>query len=72
MIFGVFIAREGSSPEQMRQLRTGPNRSSARTRTSRRVHHDGELRFLSSNQGITFSFLRPAAERLPIANWPAR
>ena len=69
VIFGVFIAREGSSPEQMQQiqdradhvLRTDENVVTSFTMT-------GNGAFLSSNQGITFTFLRPAAERPPIAN----
>ena len=68
VIFGVFIAREGSSPEQMQQLQdradqvlhTDPNVVTAFTMT-------GNAAFLSSNQGITFTFLRPPEERAPIA-----
>jgi HAE1 family hydrophobic/amphiphilic exporter-1 len=67
VIFGVFIAREGSSPEQMRALQDrvdevlhqDPNVVTAFTMT-------GNSQFLSSNQGITFTFLRPPAERAPI------
>jgi HAE1 family hydrophobic/amphiphilic exporter-1 len=69
VIFGVFIAREGSSPEQMQRvqdqadhvLRTDPNVVHSFTMT-------GNGAFLSSNQGITFTFLKPASERPPIAN----
>ena len=68
VIFGVFIAREGSSPEQMQQLQdradqvlqSDENVVTAFTMT-------GNSAFLSSNQGITFTFLRPAEERAPIA-----
>ena len=67
VIFGVFIAREGSSPEQMQRLQdradqvlhSDPNTVTAFTMT-------GNASFLSSNQGITFTFLRPPEERLPI------
>ncbi len=67
VIFGVFIAREGSSPEQMQRLQdrvdavlhSDPNVVTAFTMT-------GNGAFLSSNQGITFTFLRPPAERAPI------
>jgi HAE1 family hydrophobic/amphiphilic exporter-1 len=68
VIFGVFIAREGSSPEQMQRLQdradevlhNDPNVITAFTMT-------GNASFLSSNQGITFTFLRPPEERGPIA-----
>ena len=68
VIFGVFIAREGSSPEQMQQLQdradevlhADPNVVTAFTMT-------GNAAFLSSNQGIMFTFLRPPEERAPIA-----
>src|SRR5262249_58745075 len=68
VIFGVFIAREGSSPEQMQRiqdraddvLHTDPNTVIAFTMT-------GNASFLSSNQGITFTFLRPPQERPPVA-----
>jgi HAE1 family hydrophobic/amphiphilic exporter-1 len=68
VIFGVFIAREGSSPDQMQQLQG---------RADQVLHSDdnvvtaftmtGNAAFLSSNQGITFTFLRPPEERAPIA-----
>jgi hydrophobic/amphiphilic exporter-1 (mainly G- bacteria), HAE1 family len=68
VIFGVFIAREGSSPEQMQRLQN---------RADEILHSDdnvvtaftmtGNGSFLSSNQGITFTFLRPPGERAPIA-----
>ena len=67
VIFGVFIAREGSSPEQMQHLQgrvddvlhSDPNVVTAFTMT-------GNGSFLSANQGITFTFLRPPQERAPI------
>ncbi len=68
VIFGVFIAREGSSPEQMQRLQE---------RADELLHSDenvvtaftmtGNGAFLSSNQGITFTFLRPPEQRVPIA-----
>ena len=68
VIFGVFIAREGSSPDQMQRfqdradqvLHSDDNVVTAFTMT-------GNGAFLSSNQGITFTFLRPPEERAPIA-----
>ncbi len=67
VVFGVFLGREGSSPAQMRALQdradeilhSDPNVVTAFTMT-------GNSQFLSSNQGITFTFLRPPAERPPI------
>ncbi len=67
VIFGLFIAGEGSSPDQMHALQdrvddvlhTDPNVLMAFTVT-------GASQFLASNQGITFTFIRPARERPPI------
>src|SRR6185295_13499885 len=67
VVFGVFIAREGSSPEQMQAiqtrvddiLHTDPNVTTAFTMT-------GNGQFISSNQGIMFTFLKPPGERPPI------
>jgi hydrophobic/amphiphilic exporter-1 (mainly G- bacteria), HAE1 family len=68
VIFGAFIAREGSSPEQMKALQD---------RVDETLHQDpnvitdftltGATGFLASNQGITFTFIKPPAERRPIA-----
>jgi hydrophobic/amphiphilic exporter-1 (mainly G- bacteria), HAE1 family len=68
VIFGAFIAREGSSPEQMRALQN---------RIDETLHQDpnvitdftmtGATGFLASNQGITFTFIKPPEERAPIA-----
>jgi len=68
VIFGAFIAREGSSPEQMRVyqdrvdeiLRNDPNVTNDFTMT-------GATGFLASNQGITFVSIGPPGERRPIA-----
>ncbi len=68
VIFGAFIAQEGSSPEQMRilqdrvdqVLQQDPNVITDFTMT-------GATGFLASNQGITFTFIRPPEERQPIA-----
>src|SRR6266850_2363991 len=67
VIFGAFIAREGSSPEQMKALQN---------RVDEMLHRDpnvitdftmtGATGFLASNQGITFTFIRPPEERKPI------
>jgi hydrophobic/amphiphilic exporter-1 (mainly G- bacteria), HAE1 family len=68
VIFGVFIAAEGSSPKQMRDYQN---------RVDQMLHDDpnvitdftmtGASGFLASNQGITFTFIRPPEERKPIA-----
>jgi HAE1 family hydrophobic/amphiphilic exporter-1 len=68
VIFGAFIAREGSSPEQMQALQN---------RVDETLHQDpnvitdftmtGATGFLASNQGIMFTFIKPPGERRPIA-----
>ncbi len=63
VIFGAFIAREGSSPEQMRSyqdqvdeiLRNDPNVTNDFTMT-------GATGFLPSNQGITFTSVGPPGQ----------
>src|SRR4029453_12415925 len=67
VIFGAFIAREGSSPAQMHELQS---------RVDQKLHEDpnvitdftltGATGFLASNQGITFTFIKPPGERPPI------
>jgi HAE1 family hydrophobic/amphiphilic exporter-1 len=67
VIFGAFIAAEGSSPQQMQALQTrvdevlqnDPNVITEFTMT-------GATGFLASNQGITFTFIKPPEERAPI------
>ncbi|MBI4963019.1 MAG: efflux RND transporter permease subunit [Desulfomonile tiedjei] len=66
-IWGVMIAREGSSPEQMRVLqdradeviRQDPSVNATFTMT-------GNSQFLSSNQGLLLAFLKQPDERAPI------
>src|SRR5439155_3378359 len=67
VIFGAFIAREGSSPDQMKALQN---------RVDETLHQDpnvitdftmtGATGFLAANQGITFTFIKPPQERAPI------
>jgi HAE1 family hydrophobic/amphiphilic exporter-1 len=67
VIFGAFIAREGSSPAQMHELQD---------RVDQTLHQDpnvitdftmtGATGFLAANQGIMFTFIRPPEERQPI------
>ncbi len=66
-IWGVMIAREGSSPEQMRvfqdradeMIQQDPGVNATFTMT-------GNSTFLSSNQGLLLVFLKPPEERAPI------
>jgi HAE1 family hydrophobic/amphiphilic exporter-1 len=68
VIFGAFIAQEGSSPQQMRayqdqvdqMLHNDPNVITDFTMT-------GATGFLAANQGITFTFIGPPDKRKPIA-----
>jgi hydrophobic/amphiphilic exporter-1 (mainly G- bacteria), HAE1 family len=72
-IWGVMIAREGSSPQQMRVLqdradhvlREDPSVRATFTMT-------GNSQFLSANQGLLLAFLLPADERAPIAQVAAQ
>ncbi len=67
VIFGIFMSHEGSSPQQMHAVQDEVDNV---------IHHDpnvlycftmsGNGQFLASNQGITFTMLKPANERLPI------
>src|SRR5437773_5093320 len=67
VVFGAFIAREGSSPDQMKALQN---------RVDEMLHQDpnvitdftltGATGFLAANQGITFTFIKPPSERPPI------
>ena len=68
VIFGAFIAKEGSSPTQMREyqdkvdklLQQDPNVINDFTMT-------GATGFLAANQGITFTSIGPPDNRRPIA-----
>jgi len=71
VIFGAFIAKEGSSPKQMREYQN---------RVDEMLHQDpnvvtdftmtGATGFLASNQGITFTFIGSPSDtkRQPIAH----
>src|SRR4029079_3908185 len=67
VIFGAFIAREGSSPAQMRELQNRVDQTLQRDPT---VITDftmiGATGFLASNQGITFTLIQPPEKRKPI------
>jgi hydrophobic/amphiphilic exporter-1 (mainly G- bacteria), HAE1 family len=67
VLFGAFIAAEGSSPQQMQEFQTrvdevlqkDPNVVTEFTLT-------GATGFLAANQGITFTLIKPPEERAPI------
>jgi HAE1 family hydrophobic/amphiphilic exporter-1 len=67
VIFGAFIAAEGSSPKQMQALQ---DRVDETLRNDPYVITDftmtGATGFLAANQGITFTFIKPPEERPPI------
>jgi HAE1 family hydrophobic/amphiphilic exporter-1 len=67
VIFGAFIAKEGSSPKQMHEYQ---NRVDEMLRNDPNVITDftltGATGFLASNQGITFTFIKPPDKRKPI------
>ncbi|HVI71935.1 MAG TPA: efflux RND transporter permease subunit, partial [Pyrinomonadaceae bacterium] len=69
VIFGAFIAKEGSSPKQMQEYQT---RVDQMLQQDPHVITDftltGATGFLSSNQGITFTYIGPPDERRPIAD----
>src|SRR5216683_2198956 len=73
VIFGAFIAREGSSPAQMHELQ---NRVDEQLHSDPNVITDftmtGATGFLASNQGIMFTFIKPPADRSPIQEVTAR
>ncbi len=68
VIFGAFIAQEGSSPKQMQEYQ---NRVDEMLHNDPNVQTDftmtGATGFLASNQGITFTFVGPPENRKPIA-----
>src|SRR5437762_3234693 len=67
VVNGVFIAQEGSSPQQMQALQervTQPVREAPSIEAS--VNVTGLSGFIASNQGIMFTFLKRPGERPPI------
>ena len=67
VIFGAFVAQEGSSPAHMREYQD---------QVDKKLHEDpnvvtdftmtGATGFLAANQGITFTFIGPPEKRKPI------
>ncbi|MGE5218632.1 MAG: efflux RND transporter permease subunit [Chloroflexota bacterium] len=67
VVTGVFIGREGSSPEQMHQIQDRVDEVLlANSNVLATIEVTGLSQFLSSNQGIVFTFLKPAYDRAPI------
>ncbi|MGZ8435595.1 MAG: efflux RND transporter permease subunit [Candidatus Binatia bacterium] len=67
VVTGVFIAREGSSPEQMRVIQDQVDAALLRNpNIMATIEVAGLGQFIASNQGIIFTFLKPAGTRGPI------
>ena len=68
-IWGVMIGREGSSPEQMRELQDQADAVVQQDPSVRATFTmTGASGFLASNQGLILVFLKPADQRAPIQN----
>ena len=66
-IWGVMIGREGSSPEQMRQLQDEADRLVQQDPSVKATFTmTGDGQFLASNQGLILAFLDSADKRPPI------
>ncbi|HLN88122.1 MAG TPA: efflux RND transporter permease subunit, partial [Candidatus Limnocylindrales bacterium] len=67
VVTGVFIAREGSSPEQMRSIQDRVDSALLQnSNVMASIEVTGLSQFIASNQGIVFTFLKPPGERQPI------
>jgi len=67
VVTGVFLGREGSSPEQMRTIQNQVDQVLlADPNIQATVEVTGVTGFIASNQGIMFTFLKPVGERPPI------
>ena len=67
VVTGVFIAREGSSPEQMRAIQDQVDAALLRNpNIMATIEVAGLSQFIASNQGIIFTFLKPGGSRGPI------
>ena len=67
VVTGVFIAREGSSPDQMRAIQDQVDAALLRNpNIMATIEVAGLSQFIASNQGIIFTFLKPAGTRGPI------
>ena len=64
---GVFIAREGSSPEQMAGIQERVDEVLLKNpNVMASIEVTGLSQFIASNQGIMFTFLKPPGDRPPI------
>lgn len=67
VINGVFLGKEGSSPDQMRAIQGRVNDVLLKDPNVRAtISVAGVGQFLASNQGFLFTFLKPPGERPPI------
>ena len=67
VVTGVFIGREGSSPEQMQDIQDRVDQVLlADPNILASIEVTGLSQFISSNQGIMFTFLKPPEAREPI------
>src|SRR5204863_3550925 len=67
VVTGVYIGREGSSPEQMKAIQEQVNQVLlADPNIEASVNVTGITGFIASNQGIMFTFLKPPGQRPPI------
>jgi HAE1 family hydrophobic/amphiphilic exporter-1 len=67
VVTGVFVAREGSSPEQMRGIQERVDDVLLKDPTVvATIEVTGLSQFIASNQGIMFTFLKSPGERGPI------
>jgi len=67
VVTGVFIAREGSSPEQMRGIQERVDDVLLKDPSVlATIEVTGLSQFIASNQGIMFTFLKPPDARTPI------
>jgi HAE1 family hydrophobic/amphiphilic exporter-1 len=67
VVTGVFIGREGASPEQMQEIQDRVDQVLlADPNVMASIEVTGLSQFISSNQGIMFTFLKPPEAREPI------
>ena len=73
VVNGVFIAQEGSSPQQMQALQEKVSQAVRDEPTvDRSISVTGLSAFLSSNQGLTYIFLKPDERRPPVSTVASR
>lgn len=73
VVTGVFIAREGASPEQMRSIQDRVDEVlSQNPNVMASIEVTGLSQFIASNQGIMFTFLKPPGARPPIQEEAAK